>query len=159
MMEATKRSYNTKTTGQKNHGQGTPDHWVGVTVFVKLHKDIAEQFAVAERANLREGNQGYPSKTIIGLRDKLAAFLKICTKLPCKTAQRHIKTFRTERMYSASQRRLVLKLRDAEMEDLLFDYFEENDRVEEWQGMRPAGWLEQRAQQHLGTLPQFGERQ
>ncbi len=60
IMEATKKSYNAKTTGQKNHGQGTPDHWVGVTVFVKLHKDLAERFLAAGRAGLVPGNQGYP---------------------------------------------------------------------------------------------------
>ncbi len=155
VIESTKRDYNSKTQGQKNHGLGTPDHWAGVKVFMKLFKDLTERFEAAKRA---QGSGGNPTANEIVLKDKLFAFLSDCGNLPSKFAQRRIKTFRTEKMYSPSTKRLTIKLRDTELEDALLDYLEDNDRAcAEWHGMRPAGWLEQRAQQHLQKVPKFSQ--
>ena len=146
---------NSKTQGQKNHGLGTPDHWAGVKVFMKLFKDLTERFEAAKRA---QGSGGNPTANEIVLKDKLFAFLSDCGNLPSKFAQRRIKTFRTEKMYSPSTKRLTIKLRDTELEDALLDYLEDNDKsCAEWHGMRPAGWLEQRAQQHLQKVPKFSQ--
>ncbi len=153
VIESTKRDYNGKTQGQKNHGMGTPDHWVGVKVFMKLYKDLTERIEAAKRA---QGSGGNPTTTEILLKDKLHAFLSDCGTLPSKFAQRRIKTFRTEKMFSPATKRLTIKLRDTELEDALLDYLEDNDKAcAEWHGMRPAGWLEQRAQQHLMKIPKF----
>ena len=157
VIEGTKKDYNNKTQGQKNHGMGTPDHWAGVKVFMKLYKDLTERFEAAQRAN---GSGGNPTATERVLKDKLYDFLNECGNLPSKFAQRRIKTFRTEKMFAASSKRLIIKLRDPTLEDALFDYLEDNDSAcAEWHGMRPAGWLEQRTQQHLQKVPKFGNQE
>ena len=77
---------------------------------------------------------------------------------PSKWSQRRVKTFKTEKMHSESQRRLIINLRDPIFEDMVLDHIEAFDDVQEWYGTRPAGFLETRAQTYLDKDDRSGTR-
>ena len=66
-----------------------------------------------------------------------------------KLAQKTICLFRTEKMFNESHRRLMMSFRPehAQFENLVVSLIEQFEGTTEFAGPRPAGWLEDTAQQ------------
>ncbi len=57
-------------------------------------------------------------------------------------------------MFNSEHRRLIIKFRAQNLEDLFLDWIEDAYNVEEWHGLRPAGFLENKAQKYLDEKSQ-----
>ena len=115
--------YSERTKGKKGHGLGGPDSFNLASVLVTT-STLSDKHALA-------------SKTFLG---KYAP--------GSRPAQKVVALFRTEKMHSSQERRLIVNIRDPELEECMVALLIESG-LEETLGIKPPGWLETRAQELL----------
>ena len=115
------------------------------------------QQAYAQYTAQTKGNKGHglgPPDTfnaaaLVDDKAKFDEFLASC-KPGSKPAKLAVLLYRCEKMYGNTHKRLLLRLRDHDLEDLLVKHIECTG-VEEFHGQRPAGYLANTAQTLLDS--------
>ena len=123
-MQRATTAYSASTKGKKGHGLGPPDTFSCAALLMALHTACTEA-----------------DKKVI------TDFLAMCPP-GSKTAQRVVRVCRTEKMHSAATRRLILKLDNATVEELIVKHLEAGGCLQ-WHGPKPPGYLEAAAQKLL----------
>ena len=118
--------YTAQTKGNKGHGLGPPDTFNAAALVL-----VAAQTAQPDD------------------KAKFDEFLASC-KPGSKPAKLAVLLCRCEKMYGNTHKRLLLRLRDHDLEDLLVKHIECTG-VEEFHGPRPAGYLANTAQTLLDS--------
>ena len=118
--------YSSQTKGNKGHGLGPPDTFNAAALVL-----VASQTASPED------------------KAKFDEYLNSC-KPGTKAAKMAVLLCRCEKMYGNTHKRLLLRLRDRVLEDLLVKHIE-SAGVEEFHGPRPAGYLATTAQTLLDS--------
>eukprot|EP00929_Paragymnodinium_shiwhaense_P041207 TRINITY_DN21413_c0_g1_i1.p1 TRINITY_DN21413_c0_g1~~TRINITY_DN21413_c0_g1_i1.p1 ORF type:complete len:209 (-),score=64.41 TRINITY_DN21413_c0_g1_i1:262-888(-) len=129
ILEANKE-YGSRTKGQAGHGLGSPDPYNLVALAGVVVKQVVDE---------------EPQK-------KLQDFINAMTPANSKAAQKTIRICRLEKMHDSKKKRLVIMIAGrSDIEDIILDALEK-DGSSEWFGLRPAGFLERKAQEAIDEM-------